>query len=101
MAREIAQGKKLLADLVEALANDPIRGLSNKEMADACQVPPPYVTRATQELIEIGWAEKDQVTGRFRLTARLSRIAAKVQIAFSQAEQRLDDQRRNYMLTTR
>ncbi len=97
MAREIAQGKKLLADLVEALANDPIRGFSNKELAEACQSMPPYITRAMQELMEIGWARKDEETGRFHITARLVRITVRVSLAFEQAKQRLETQQHNYL----
>ena len=100
MAREIAKGKQLLADLVEALANDPIRGFSNKDLATALNVQPSSITRAMAELAEIGWAEKDPQTGRFRVTARLSRISARVAVAFAQAEQALktlqDNHLRNY-----
>lgn len=86
-------------DMLEALAGEALRGLSNKELAEQLRCPPSYVTRTAEALIAKGWVEKDEASGRFRITSRFGRLTARVMGAFDRAEAQLAQTRRNYTLT--
>lgn len=90
---QVMRALALLELLCDALPN----GLSNKELAGALQVPPSYVTRTVETLIEKGWAERTE-GGRFRVTARFSQLTFRVLRSFDKATGHLDDLRRNYSL---
>lgn len=85
-------------NMLERLAGELPRGLTNKDLAEALRCPPSYVTRTADVLVEKGWVEKDEATGRFRLTTRFSRLGVHVMTAFDRAEQDLAQIRRNYTL---
>jgi DNA-binding IclR family transcriptional regulator len=85
--------------MLEFLASEPLRGLSNKDLVSALNCAPPYVTRAADVLIEKGWVRKDDATGRFHITPHFSRIALRVLDAFGQAESDLTMLKRNFTLT--
>lgn len=85
--------------MLEFLSSEPIRGLSNKDLASALQCPPPYVTRTADVLIEKGWVRKDDATGRFHITTHYSRLIFRVMDAFSRAENDLSALKHNFTLT--
>jgi DNA-binding IclR family transcriptional regulator len=85
-------------DMLEALAGHVVNGLSNKDLADALQVPPSYVTRTADQLIAKGWVEKDEASGRFRITTRFSRLTFRVNDGFERAKEELAARQRNYTL---
>jgi DNA-binding IclR family transcriptional regulator len=93
-----AQVKRSL-DMLEALAGHVVTGLSNKDLAEALRVPPSYVTRTADQLIAKGWVEKDEASGRFRITTRFSRLTFRVLDGFERAKSELDARQRNYTLT--
>jgi len=92
-----AQVLRALA-MLEHLAGEMPRGLSNKDLAAALRVPPSYVTRTAETLIEKGWVEKDSATGRFRITGQFSRLTFRVLAGFERAEGGLADLKRNYSI---
>lgn len=85
--------------MLEILSSEPLRGLSNKDLANAMCCPPPYVTRTADVLIEKGWVRKDDSTGRFHITTHFSRAAVRVLDAFARAENELATLKRNFTLT--
>ncbi|MEO6917631.1 MAG: helix-turn-helix domain-containing protein [Collimonas sp.] len=85
--------------MLEILSSEPIRGLSNKDLAGALKCPPPYVTRTADVLIEKGWVRKDDATGRFHITTHFSRLTLRVMDAFGRAESDLATLKRNFTLT--
>jgi len=98
-AAEKASAQVLRAlEMVEALAADPLRGLTNKDLAAALRCPPSYVTRTADSLIAKGWAVKDENTGRFRIARQAARVGIKVMSALDQAERQLAETRRNFTL---
>lgn len=92
-----AQVLRALA-MLETLAGELPRGMSNKDLAAALRCPPPYVTRTADTLIQKGWVEKDEATGRFRITSQFSRLTFRVLGGFERAERSLSDIKRNYTL---
>jgi DNA-binding IclR family transcriptional regulator len=86
-------------DMLEALSGHVVNGLSNKDLAEALRVPPSYVTRTAEQLINKGWVEKDEASGRFRITTRFSRLTFRVLDSFERAKAELDARQRNYTLT--
>jgi len=93
-----AQVLRALA-MLEVLAAEPLRGLSNADLATHLRCPAPYVTRTAATLIEKGWVRKDEATGRFHITTHFSRCAMRVLAAFDRAEADLASLKRNYTLT--
>ena len=85
-------------DMLEILAGEMPRGLSNKDLAAALRCPPPYITRTADTLIQKGWIEKDEATQRLRITGHFSRLTFRVLAGFERAEQQLADTKRNYTL---
>ena len=83
--------------MLELLCGELPAGMSNKEIATALGVPPPYVTRTAETLIVKGWVERTE-EGRFRVTTRFSRLTFRVLQSFEKASTQLDDMRRNYTL---
>lgn len=96
-AKNGAQVLRTLA-LLEVLCGSVITGLTNKDLAAALNVPPPYVTRTCALLIQKGWVEKDEASGRFRVTPRFSRLVFRVLDDFERAKQQLGDLQHNYTL---
>lgn len=86
-------------DMLECLAGRVLDGMSNKDLAAALRCPPPYVTRTADQLIRKGWVERDEATGRFRITPRFSRLTFRVLADFERAEQALKATQRNYTLS--
>lgn len=85
-------------DMLEMLAGEMPRGLSNKDIAAALRCPPPYVTRTADTLVQKGWLEKDESTSRYRITGQFSRLTFRVLAGFERAEKQLEDTKRNYTL---
>ena len=86
-------------EMVEALAAEPLRGMTNKDLAAALRCPPSYVTRTADSLIAKGWAVKDDATGRFRIGRQAARVGIKVMSALEKAEHQLAETRRNFTLS--
>jgi DNA-binding IclR family transcriptional regulator len=86
-------------DMLEHLAGRVLDGMSNKDLATAMRCPPPYVTRTAEQLMRKGWVEKDEATGRFRITTRFSRLTFRVLADFDRAKQALEAAQRNYTLS--
>lgn len=93
-----AQATRAL-DMLECLSGRVLDGMSNKDLAEAMRCPPPYVTRTAETLIRKGWVEKDESTGRFRITTRFSRLTFRVMADFDRAKTALEQSQRNYTLT--
>ena len=85
-------------DMLEMLAGEMPRGLSNKDIAVTLRCPPPYITRTADTLIQKGWIEKDEATQRFRITGHFSRLTFRVLAGFERAKTQLEDTQRNYTL---
>lgn len=85
--------------MVECLASDPLRGLTNKDLAAALRCPPSYVTRTAESLIEAGWAIKDESTGRFRIARAAARVGIATLSALDQHEKQLAEVRRNFTVS--
>lgn len=88
-------------DMLEALSGHVVEGLSNKDLAAALLTRPEYVTRTAALLIAKGWVEKDESSGRFRVTTRFSRLTFRVLASFERAKDELAARQRNYTLTDR
>lgn len=85
--------------MLEHLAGRVLDGMSNKDLAAAMRCPPPYVSRTAEQLIGKGWVERDEATGRFRITPRFSRLTFRVLADFDRAKQALEAAQRNYTLS--
>ncbi|MBB1601560.1 helix-turn-helix domain-containing protein [Variovorax sp. UMC13] len=85
--------------MVTLLAAEPLRGLSNKDLATALSCPASYVTRTAESLIELGWAVKDETTGRFRIAREAARIGIRTMAALDQHERQLSEVRRNFTIS--
>ena len=85
--------------MLECLAGRVLDGMSNKDLAEALNCPPPYVSRTAEQLIRKGWVERDEATGRFRITTRFSRLTFRVLADFDRAKQALEAAQRNYTLS--
>lgn len=85
-------------DMLETLAGHVVDGLTNKDLAAALNCPPSYVTRTADVLIERGFVEKDESTGRFRITTRFSRLTFRVLDSFERAKAELANRQHNYTL---
>jgi hypothetical protein len=83
-------------DVLEALCGYAASGATNSELAAAAKTSPPNITRAMAQLIEKGWARKDEATGRFFPNPAFTRLAFRVMADFDRMATRLDDQRRAY-----
>jgi len=83
--------------MLELLCGELPAGMSNKDIAAALNVPPPYVTRTAETLIAKGWVERTD-EGRFRVTSRFSRLTFRVLQSFDKASAQLDDMKRNFTL---
>lgn len=84
--------------ILEQLSGQVINGMANKDLAQAVGCSATNVTRATDVLRDKGWVEKDESTGRFRITTRFGRLTFRVMTAFDKAAQELDDLKRGYTL---
>ena len=93
-----AEDTKRALEMLEALCGELPRGLSNKDLAAALRCAPSYITRASKPLLQSGWIEKDEATGRFRITSTFSRLTFRVLAAFERSERALADSKRNYTL---
>ncbi|WP_219211901.1 helix-turn-helix domain-containing protein [Variovorax boronicumulans] len=85
--------------MVELLASEPLRGLTNKDLAAAMRCPPSYVTRTAAALIECGWAVKDESSGRFRIGRSAARVGITTLSALDKHEQQLAEVRRNFTIS--
>ncbi len=85
--------------MLEMLSGHVVQGLTNKDLASALRCPPSAVTRTADLLIAKGWAEKDETTGRFRVTPTFTRLTFRVLDAFEREERQLNDRKRNYTLS--
>ena len=85
--------------MVELLATEPMRGLTNKDLATAMRCPPSYVTRTADSLIEAGWAVKDETSGRFRIGRSAARVGITTLSALDKHEQQLAEVRRNFTVS--
>ena len=86
-------------DVLEALCGFAARGASNADLAAAVKTSPPNVTRAMAQLIEKGWARKDETTGHFHPTPRMGRVFGRVLADLDRAEQALATIRHNFTRT--
>ena len=86
------QSAARLLPVIEALAGYAISGVSNGRLATEVKLDAAAVTRATQTLIDYGWARKDEHTGLFHPTPAMGRVFARVLQDISSAEQKLRDQ---------
>lgn len=64
-------------DILEALSNTP-QGMSLSDLADVTQLHISTTHRLVNALVERGYAHKDQLTGKYRLTLRLFEISKRV-----------------------
>ena len=83
-------------DVLEALCGYAASGASNGELAKAANTSAPNITRAMAQLIEKGWARKDEQTGRFFPKPDFTRLAFRVMADLDRVQTRLDDQRRAF-----
>lgn len=79
--------------VLEALCGYAASGASNKDLAEACQMTPVAITRATQTLMDYGWCRKAEDSGRFYPTAQFTRLVFRVDDDFSRVQSRLDERR--------
>jgi DNA-binding IclR family transcriptional regulator len=83
--------------MLELLAGEVPSGMRNKDIAQALDVNPTYVTRSFELLEAKGWAEKTE-DGRMRITSRFSQLSFRVLRGYEKAAGQLDDMKRNYTL---
>jgi DNA-binding IclR family transcriptional regulator len=81
-------------DVLEALCGYAATGASNGELAKAANTSAPNITRAVAQLIEKGWARKDEDSGRFFPQPAFTRLTFRVLADLDRAQQRLTDRHR-------
>ena len=82
-------------DVLEVLCGYAATGATNGELAKAANTSAPNITRAVAQLIEKGWARKDEQTGRFFPKPDFTRLAFRVMADFDRITRRYDDMRRS------
>lgn len=83
---------------LEQLSGHVVAGMANKDLAVALGCSPTNVTRATDLLRDKGWVEKDEGSGRFRVTPRFARLSFSVTADLERSQAALTEQKRNYTL---
>ena len=68
--------------VVEEMSERPLEGRSASAIAAGAHLTPRQTHRALQDLASVGWVEQLD-TGAWRLSARLTRIAARLQMALA------------------
>ncbi len=81
-------------DVLEALCGYAASGATNSELAKATHTSAPNITRAMAQLIEKGWARKDDETGRFFPQPDFTRLTFRVMADLDRGRQRLNDRHR-------
>ena len=81
-------------DVLEALCGYAATGASNGELAKTANTSAPNITRAVAQLIEKGWARKDEDSGRFFPQPAFTRLTFRVLADLDRAQQRLTDRHR-------
>lgn len=79
-----------------ALFGDVVTGYSPAALAKAVGCAAPVITRDLDNLKTAGLAERDELTGQWRLTPRLPQQAIKVWNAIDHAQRRIDDARNRF-----
>jgi len=84
--------------VILTLFGDPVNGFLSKDLAQAVGCSLPVMTGDTFNLEKAGIAERDEASGRWRLTPRLPQQAIKVWTAIDRAERRIAEARQRYTL---
>lgn len=87
------EAQQRLMRLVIAMFADVVNGHLPSALAKAVGCAQPVITRDLDNLATGGWAERDEITGMWRLTPRLPQQAIKVFTAIDQAERRIEQAR--------
>ena len=77
------QAVRRVFTVVETLAERPLEGRSASAIAAGAHLTPRQTHRALQDLASVGWVEQLD-TGAWRLAPRLTRIAARLQLAIAE-----------------
>lgn len=86
-------------DVLDALSAHTVSGVSNTALSRQLNLSASAVTRATNVLIEKGWARKDETTGHFHPTPRMGRVFGRVLADLDRAEQAIAEVRHNFTRT--
>lgn len=90
------EAQQRLMKLVTALFSDVVNGYLPSVLAKAVGCKPPVVTRDLDNLATFGWAERDEVTGAWRLTPRLPQQTLKVWTAIDRAERQIEQAKNRF-----
>lgn len=85
-----------LLQVVLALFGDVVNGYTPSALARAVGCSPQVVTRDLDNLLTAGLAERDEETGRWRLTSRLPQQAVRVWAAIDRAERRAAEAKQRF-----
>lgn len=88
-----------LMKLVTVLFGDVVNGYLPSVLAKAMGCKPPVVTRDLDNLATFGWAERDEVSGAWRLSPRLPQQTLKVWTAIDRAERQLAEAKNRFSRT--
>jgi len=89
-----------LVQVILALFGDVVAGLSPSALAKAVGCAAPVITRDLDNLQTAGIAEREEVTGHWRLTPRLPQQALKALSSIDRAERRVDEARQRFTRQT-
>lgn len=88
-----------ILQLQMALFSDVVNGLPPSRLAELLRVSASAITRDLDNLRTAGLAERDEVTGHWRLTPRLPQQAIKVFNSIDAAQRRVDEARNRFTRT--
>jgi len=94
----INAAQQRILQMVMRLAGHEIDGLAPSELAAALRTKPSNITRDLANLREAGMAE-EVMPNRWRLTPRVVQISVAAQLAFSKAQQKLDEAQQRFSRT--
>lgn len=90
------EAQQRLIKLLLALFTDVVQGMPPSALARAVGCSQSTITRDLDNLRTAGIAERDEVTGCWRLTPRLPQQAIKVWNAIDHAQRRVDEARQRF-----
>lgn len=89
-------GQQRLLNVIRTLAGNEFEGLTVSAIANAIDVAAPHVVRDLENLLMAGFAEKDPVSGNWRLGPKFVQIAIAHFDHVQRVETRISDMKNRY-----
>lgn len=94
---KLVEAQQRLMRVVAYLGNNVVEGVTNSDIANALNIPAPYVTRDLANAEAAGFAIFNTQTGRWSPGPALAEIAAKALANIQRHRQKLDEMAMQYL----